>query len=148
MEEAGHGQQHVGQELLEATQPAGLLPCSVCQGPWPTPRKKESRVTRKQGVTQEAPATQEAVGGWDHILLWPCSPQWPLAEHPQEWEFSITGSTVKVLLEPLQRGCTGSGNSTVAWRRCAYGRHLAETVVWTMHCTRGLATWVNRLGSS
>jgi hypothetical protein len=37
VEETGHRQQHVGQELLEAAQPVGLLPCSVGQGPWLTP---------------------------------------------------------------------------------------------------------------
>lgn len=37
VEEAGHRQQHVGEELLEAAQPVGLLLCSMCQRPWLTP---------------------------------------------------------------------------------------------------------------
>lgn len=33
VQEAGHRQQHVGEELLEAAQPVGLLLCSVCPRP-------------------------------------------------------------------------------------------------------------------
>lgn len=63
VEEAGHGQQQVGQELLEAAQPAGLLPRSGGQGPWLTPVRKGSGMSREQAVTRESPAPHEAVGG-------------------------------------------------------------------------------------
>lgn len=56
MEKAGHGQQHVGKELLKAAQPVGLLPCSVSQGPRLTPRRKSSRISKKQEMTQESPS--------------------------------------------------------------------------------------------
>lgn len=55
MEKAGQGQQHVGQELLKAAQPVGLLPCSVSQGPGLTPRRKSFRISKKQEMTQESP---------------------------------------------------------------------------------------------
>lgn len=54
VEEAGHRQQHIGQELLEAAQPLGLLPCSIGQGPWLTPGRKKFRVSGKQKMTQES----------------------------------------------------------------------------------------------
>lgn len=79
VEEAGHGQQQVGQELLEAAQPEGLLPCSGRQGPWLTPGRKESGMSGEQAVTQESPAAHEAVGA----LLWLCSLQAP------RWESSV-----------------------------------------------------------
>ena len=47
VEEAGHREQHVGQEPLEAAQPAGLLSCSVGQGPWLAPAGRKSRIGRK-----------------------------------------------------------------------------------------------------
>lgn len=71
VEKAGHRQQHVGQELLEAAQPAGFLPCSVGQGLLSTSARRKSRISRKQETTQKSPRTWKAIGVWDRVLLCP-----------------------------------------------------------------------------
>lgn len=56
VEKAGHRQQHVCQELLEAAQPAGFFPCSVGQGLRPAPGGREFRVSRGQETTKQNPS--------------------------------------------------------------------------------------------